>query len=200
MGNTLSRTAGWAVLGFLSACGEADDPFVPIEPNRDPVAAIAADALGERGAVIDLDASGSHDPDGDALTYSWSFVSRPATSTATIGAAGPEQASFVPDALGTYVVRLELSDGAASATDDHSIVIDIPRLRGGTISTDSTIPNTSAPPEEPDYRVSANHTLTIVADVTIEPGIPFDFNGQPAANFETTSFLVTYEISERRTS
>lgn len=35
-------------------------------------------------------------------------------------------------------------------------------------------------------------------DMTLDPGVPIDFQGQPAANFEVSSFLATYQIAERR--
>lgn len=164
----LRRNLSWAVLALaVAACDEIDDP---LDTNADPVAVISADAAGERGIAVDLDASASHDPDGDALSYSWSLTSRPSGSSASITGAAQETASFVPDAVGTYTVQLTVSDGDADDATTHDIVIDVQAL-SGTISADSVIPDTNSPAGEADYQVRDNGSLTFGADVTIEPGV-----------------------------
>ncbi|MFQ5699677.1 MAG: PKD domain-containing protein, partial [Myxococcota bacterium] len=70
------------------------------------------------GATVRLDGSGSSDPDGDALGFLWSFVSRPAGSTATLSDNAAAQPSFVADLPGDYVLSLVVNDGVhASAAD-----------------------------------------------------------------------------------
>ncbi|HEY6098668.1 MAG TPA: Ig-like domain-containing protein [Anaeromyxobacter sp.] len=58
-------------------------------------------------------ANGSTDPDGDPLTYGWSLVSQPAGSTAALSSAVLARPSFTPDKVGSYVVRLVVTDGPA---------------------------------------------------------------------------------------
>lgn len=60
---------------------------------------------------IVLDGSGSSDPDGDPLVYSWSLVSAPAGNTALITDPVAEVTDFTPNAVGSYTVELEVSDG-----------------------------------------------------------------------------------------
>ena len=63
------------------------------------------------GVLVSLNGSGSSDADGDALTYSWSFTSRPAGSTATLAAPTSATPTLMADRLGTYVVQLIVNDG-----------------------------------------------------------------------------------------
>ena len=162
-------TLTWAFIALVVVgcdAGEIDDP---LDDNTDPVAVISAESAGERGSVVELDASGSHDADGDALTFSWSLTSRPSGSSASITGATQEIASFVPDVTGTYTVQLTVSDGDADHSTTQNIVIDVQTLR--SISSDSVIPNTNSPAGEADYRVADNSSVTFSADVTIEPGV-----------------------------
>jgi len=65
-----------------------------------------------------LDGTNSSDPDDFPLTYSWSIVSKPAGSTATIKDADKAQAKFVPDKPGTYVVKLVVNNGVWDSDPD----------------------------------------------------------------------------------
>jgi len=86
--------------------------------NRPPVANAGADQPGAvAGAPVSLDGSGSFDPDGDPITFLWSITSAPAGSVAALGGAATASASFTPDVAGTYVLRLEVSDGLLADAD-----------------------------------------------------------------------------------
>jgi REJ domain/PKD domain len=63
------------------------------------------------GATVQLDGSGSTDPDGDALSYEWSLVLQPTGSTAVLSSTSSPKPSFVADLVGGYTAKLVVSDG-----------------------------------------------------------------------------------------
>jgi len=89
--------------------------------NQPPIADLAVtqvDAL--LGSIIQLDGRGSRDPEGQPLSYLWSFVQVPIGSeveTAGFRNIRPNGAavSFIPDKSGFYVVQLIVNDGELSS-------------------------------------------------------------------------------------
>jgi len=79
--------------------------------NLPPVANAGTSQSSVVGEAVSLDGSASHDPDGDPITYQWSFVSVPSGSVAAIVSPTSAVTSFVPDLAGTYVVQLIVNDG-----------------------------------------------------------------------------------------
>lgn len=65
-----------------------------------------------------LDGTASSDPDDFPLTYSWSIVSKPAGSSATIKDSDKAQAKFTPDKPGTYVIKLVVNNGVWDSDPD----------------------------------------------------------------------------------
>jgi hypothetical protein len=126
MRNSLTFFAGFAL---LAACNGGEDSAV-VEINEAPVAEAGADIAQSADEAVELDGSASTDPDGDALSYSWSFEYVPdgselgeaedafkandAPSAITTG--------FIPDAVGTYVVALRVNDGEKWSAYDYVVV------------------------------------------------------------------------------
>lgn len=79
-------------------------------PNQNPKAVCSSIDETIVGVKVQLDGSGSSDPEGKALTYQWSFVSRPADSQAAFEDAASAKTSFTPDKVGSYTVRLTVKD------------------------------------------------------------------------------------------
>lgn len=86
--------------------------------NSAPVADAGSDQLVVVSEMVVLDGSGSNDIDGDMLDYSWSFISVPSGSTASMDTADPVYPNFVTDVSGTYVVQLMVNDGAVNGLPD----------------------------------------------------------------------------------
>jgi hypothetical protein len=110
--------------GSLVRSASAD--VVADRPRNPPVADAGEDQQVEVGALVELQGFRSTDPDGDVLTYHWSWVERPPDSTAGLsGIDVPELAvstSFVPDVAGRYVAALEVDDGTARSAPDEVVV------------------------------------------------------------------------------
>lgn len=62
-------------------------------------------------ASVSLDGTGSHDANGDRLSYHWSLLSQPKGSTATLEKSEQSKATLTPDLRGDYVVQLIVDDG-----------------------------------------------------------------------------------------
>jgi hypothetical protein len=90
--------------------------------NEAPVADAGDDQSVDLGSLVALDGSGSSDPDGDPLTYSWSFVSKPAGSTATLSDPAAVGPTFKADKEGIYQVNFVVYDGNKESAPDTVIV------------------------------------------------------------------------------
>ncbi len=89
-------------------------------PRTEPLAAVA-------GATINLDGTSSRTPSG-VVSYSWSVVSAPAASSATIVGPTDAQTSFTPDVAGDYVVELNVSDPNSGAPSCGAAQLEITAL------------------------------------------------------------------------
>ncbi len=100
------------LLGLLSACSSSDsDNDNPPTANSAPVADAGAAQILTSGATVQLDGSGSSDPDGDNLKFSWSLITLPTGSAAALSDAASQTPSFIADLPGTYVAQLIVNDG-----------------------------------------------------------------------------------------
>ena len=71
------------------------------------------------GDTVQLDGSGSSDPDGDTLSYSWIIVTQPAGSSAALSDSSLANPTFIADEAGTYVLELVVNDGAVDSNPDQ---------------------------------------------------------------------------------
>ncbi len=90
--------------------------------NLPPVANAGFDQAAIAGQQVMLNGSGSSDPNGDPLTFSWCLKGRPIGSTTTLSGANTARPSFTPDVAGSYVFCLTVNDGQADSASDIVVV------------------------------------------------------------------------------
>jgi len=87
--------------------------------NSPPTADAGPDQTVQTGDTVQLDGSGSSDPDSDPLSYSWSFVSKPAGSAAVFSDPTIINPTFVADVAGDYILELRVGDGRGGSDIDQ---------------------------------------------------------------------------------
>ena len=123
--------------------------------NVAPVANAGPDQSVYVGDTVTLNGSGSSDPDGDLISYSWAFTSAPPGSTATLNNPTLLKPSFTVDKAGTYVISLTVNDGKLSSPIDTV-----------TISTINVAPVANA---GPDQSVYVGDTVTLNGSGSSDP-------------------------------
>lgn len=91
-------------------------PVAIISGGATPVVVASGPAFASSvGVPVALRGSGSYEVGGAALTYAWSITTKPAGSNAAIANAAAADTTFTPDVDGTYVIQLEVTDGAGAS-------------------------------------------------------------------------------------
>lgn len=134
-----------------SIIADETDATPPPAENRPPVADAGDDRNVVTGTGVMLDGSASSDPDGDAITYSWSLTA-PAGSTAVMGGADTAMPSFTADVDGDYVGTLVVNDGTLDSAPDAV-----------TIAASATPPANRAPVADagPNQSVDTGNPVTL---------------------------------------
>lgn len=117
-----SRSIALLALALAGCGGGGDDSPPPPAVNAAPRAlpALVADGgLPSLGADVLLSGAGSTDPEGAALSYSWTLASRPTDSKATLASSTSVGTQFTPDVMGSYVVRLRATDPAGASSEQE---------------------------------------------------------------------------------
>jgi hypothetical protein len=97
-------------LAVSDGLSEDQDTAIVTTVNSAPVADAGPDQSTMLGSTVLLRGGSSSDVDGDALSFVWSFSSRPPNSTATLVSPNSSGPSFVIDVFGEYVIQLTVSD------------------------------------------------------------------------------------------
>ncbi len=145
--------------GFDAIHGGSLDAFVVVltEPNRPPTANAGPDrtveCTGPSGTSVTLNGTGSTDPDGDTLSYTWTGCFGTAT--------GPTPTVLLP--LGVCPITLTVSDGRGGMASD-SVVITVVDTTPPTISSVSATPNELFPPDRTMRLVTVAVSATDICD------------------------------------
>jgi RHS repeat-associated protein len=94
--------------------GTVDSAPVTVTIGNQDIAPVAIAGAGQTvavGALVSLDGTASTDSDNKLLTYSWSILSAPTGSLATLTSATAPNPAFTADKYGNYVVQLIVNDG-----------------------------------------------------------------------------------------
>jgi hypothetical protein len=168
---------------FLAGCDSAGTNGG--SQNEAPRAEVTTSASTiDVGTQVTLDGSGSSDPDGDDLSFSWALAT-PSGSNAALSDPNAETPTFTPDVTGDYTATLQVSDGDTTASDDATVTAQPSAVRvNSDITTDSrwTQGNT--------YLVTSTVAITNSATLTIEPGTEILFEKDVALQVESGSALM----------
>ena len=146
--------------------------------NSAPVADAGPDQSVFVNDLVILDGSGSSDVDGNLLTYSWAFTTKPNGSLATLSDSTIVDPTFTVDVFGTYVLSLVVNDGTVDSAVDTV-----------TISTLNSAPVADA---GPDQSVFVNDLVILdgsgSSDVDADALVySWAFTSKPAGSFATLS-------------
>lgn len=118
--------------------------------NVRPVADAGVDQSVNKGNTVMLNGSGQ-DADGDALTYQWSLLNRPAGSTAAINDSTTTMPTFIADLVGVYIAQLIVDDGQLASAPDTV-----------TVTAVNQVPVCDLATAQPDTLWPANHSFSTI--------------------------------------
>lgn len=137
----------------------APSPITIVNDNRPPAAEAGANISVNAGDRVVLDGSGSSDPDGERLSYTWIQKSGP---TADLSGGNSAQCSFTAPAptaeSSAMVFELKVTDGNRESSGDTCIVL-VHAVEQGPGNDGSIIeddPGNNSPPEQPGLTSVAN--------------------------------------------
>lgn len=135
--------------------------YTSVTPNQPPIANAGPAQTVHAGSPVTLDGSGSSDPDNNVpLTYDWSFISRPAGSTASLSNPIAVNPTFTPDIPGDYQILLIVTDSLGTSSSSSTL-----------ISTVNTPPVAEAGQDQ--------LIINIGTTVQLNGGQSFDVDGDP---------------------
>ena len=129
---------------LLLTAGQCSQTPLPQEANLAPSVNAGQNQTVEVGSTVTIEGTAS-DPDGDDLTYAWSVLDAPivdgvsAKTLVELSNKSSLASSFVAEHEGTYSLLLSVSDGAAEASDELTVIAEAPEQAPNTAPTIETI-------------------------------------------------------------
>ena len=118
---------------YISACGDDD--------NGVPIANAGPDQMVTSGAMVTLDGSGSSDPNGDVLGYSWSADSNNPSEVGLRSKTTVSPTFTAPSTAGAYTFTLVVDDGVARSSPDMvTITVDTSTSNNNTAQIQIKMP------------------------------------------------------------
>jgi len=127
----MNRHAIWLIvilfaLGLVISCGggggkkekEGDGNGGQEPQNNAPVADAGVDRITLLDTKIILSGEGSHDPDWDPITCTWTILESPVSSSALLSGSATVYPSLIADVEGVYLLSLTVNDGTISSQAD----------------------------------------------------------------------------------
>jgi hypothetical protein len=154
--------------------------------NTPPVADAGPNQIGVAAGTITLNGSGSYDPDGGTLTYSWQQISGPSVAISNSNAA---VATFTATANQTYYFRLTVKDSAGLQASATATV-----TTGAGVGVQIT--SFTASPTNIDAGQTATLSWTVAGatSVSISPGIG-SVNPQSGSTQVSPQQTTTYTLT-----
>ena len=157
--------------------------------NAAPVANAGTNQNVTVPVTVTLDGTASSDANRDALTYLWTLVSKPTSSTAALSSTTSPKPTFSADLAGVYVASLVVNDGALSSpvtttTITASVANSAPVANAGVsqnVTIASVVTLTGAGSTDANY-----DTLTYIWSVASKP------TGSTAALSSTSALSPTF--------
>lgn len=156
--------------------GGSTSVVVKLWVNEVPTASISAvnkhpmpGLLTLNGSITDSDSaiplSSPYNATGTSISYTWSIISKPGTSTALLSNVNAQNPTIIPDKKGTYIFQLIVNDGFVSSTVVTKTITSAIPPSGLTYGTQSPfIANTFAYTNGLD---SVNRTISVTGDLPI---------------------------------
>jgi len=158
----LIDTAGTYEAQLIVDDGNSDsapDSVLLTTENSPPVADAGPDQNVFVTDAVHLDGSGSHDVDGNLLSFHWSLTTRPMGSAAVLSDEAAVRPAFTADVPGTYVAQLIVNDGTV---DSDAVTV--------TITTQNS---------SPVARAGEDRTSVVGATVVLDGSGSSDVDGDP---------------------
>ena len=150
--------------------------------NQPPVADAGQDqTIQFAGQQVTLDGSGSDDPDGDELTFSWALTSGPA---ATIADPSAEVTAFTPTDLGASTFTLTVTD-PSGASDSDTVVFTVDEVEV-LVEKDSFLRNGARNRNE-----GANPLLSVKASGKHRSLVSFDLSSISPTSVTSATLEIT---------